>query len=87
MEDTPRSQTISPKSRRIAHRQHSSAAMGQQSYAPNGVSPVWFAMGVEPMVTEEPDEGNLHVRIWGAADKAAILRVEVPPYQLPDSGM
>ena len=26
------------------------------------------------------------VRMWEAADKAAIQRVEVPPCQLPDSG-
>ena len=31
-----------------------------KSYAPNGVWPVWFAMGAEPVATEEPDEGNLH---------------------------
>jgi hypothetical protein len=30
---------------------------------------------------------EVHVRIWGAADKAAILRVKVPPCQLPDSDM
>jgi len=40
---------------------------------------------VKRIRTEEPDEGNLHVRVWVAADKAAILRVQVPPCQLPDS--
>jgi len=38
---------------------------GQQSYAPNGVSPVWLAIGLQFMATEEPDEGNLQVRVCG----------------------
>ena len=36
---------------------------------------------------QEPYEVIPHVRIWVAADKAAILRVKVPPWQLSDSGM
>jgi hypothetical protein len=40
---------------------------GQQSYAPNGVMPVWLAIGMEPMTTEEPYEGNLHVRDCGGS--------------------
>jgi hypothetical protein len=48
---------------RIIH--HIEERLGQQSYAPNGVSPVWFAMSNSLWATEEPDEGNLHVRIWG----------------------
>ncbi len=26
---------------------------------------LWFSIGQKPLVTEEPDEGNLHVRICG----------------------
>ncbi len=37
---------------------------GQQSYVPNGVSPVWLVIGIQPLATEEPYEGNLHV-LWG----------------------
>ena len=29
--------------------------------------PVWLAIGIEPMTTEEPYEGNLHVRDCGGA--------------------
>ena len=39
--------------------------LGQHSEAPNGVSPVWFAMSGSCWAPEEPDEGNLHVRICG----------------------
>jgi len=59
MEDTRRSQTISTENQRIAE------SAGQQSYAPYGVSPVWFAIGGQPLATEEPYEGNLHVRVCG----------------------
>ena len=38
---------------------------GKHSYAPNGVSLVGLDIGVEPLATEEPYEGNLHVRICG----------------------
>jgi RNA-directed DNA polymerase len=48
---------------RIMH--HLSERLGQQSDAPNGVSPVWLAMSNSLWATEEPDEGNLHVRICG----------------------
>ncbi|MEE8382988.1 MAG: hypothetical protein V3R78_14045 [Thermodesulfobacteriota bacterium] len=27
--------------------------------------PIWLAIGIEPMTTEEPYEGNLHVRDCG----------------------
>ena len=40
---------------------------GKHSYAPNGVSLVGLAIGVEPLVTEEPDEGNLQVRVCGGS--------------------
>ena len=37
------------------HPQHL-VVLGQQSYAPNGVVPVWLVIGDEPVVTEEPGE-------------------------------
>ena len=37
---------------------------GQQSYAPIGVSPDWFLCR-KSQRTEEPDEGNLQVRVCG----------------------
>ena len=48
------------------HSQHL-AALGQQSYAPNGVVPVWLTIGDEPVATEEPGEGILHARVCGGA--------------------
>ena len=33
----------------------------------HGVSPVGLASGVEPLVTEEPYEGKLHVRVCGGS--------------------
>ena len=30
-----------------------------------GIVPVWLATGEELVATEEPDEGNLHVRVCG----------------------
>jgi hypothetical protein len=36
-----------------------------KSYAPNGVSPVWLAMGRKPLVTDEPDALIGHVRVCG----------------------
>jgi len=65
MGDTRRSQTISTESQGIARQAACKLFAGQQSYAPNGVSPVWFAIGLQPLATEEPYEGNLHVRICG----------------------
>ena len=63
MGDTRRSQTISTESQGIAKQVTLSA--GQQSYAPYGVSPVWLAIGGQPLATEEAYEGNLHVRVCG----------------------
>ena len=63
MEDTQRPQPISTENQRIAEQVTLSA--GQQSYAPYGVSPVWLAIGGQPLATEEPYEGNLHVRVCG----------------------
>ena len=63
MEDTQRSQTISTESQGIAKQVTLSA--GQQSHAPYGVSPVWLAIGGQPLATEDPYEGNLHVRVCG----------------------
>jgi hypothetical protein len=37
---------------------------GQQSYAPIGVSPDW-SLCRKSQRTEEPDEGNLQVRVCG----------------------
>ena len=47
--------------------------------------PQWIMQGSKVM-SEEPYALIGHVRIWGAADKAAIQRVKVPSCHLPDSG-
>ncbi len=39
-------------------------AAKKNSYAPIGVSPDWFLFQ-KRWRTEEPDEGNLHVRVCG----------------------
>jgi len=63
MGGTPGPQTISTQLQGIAEQVTLSA--GQQSYAPYGVLPVWLAIGGQPLATEEPYEGNLHVRVCG----------------------
>ena len=42
----------------------------------NGVLPVGLASGVEPLVTEEPDEGNLHT--YGTVGGGPFNRCSYP---------
>lgn len=74
MGDTQRSQTMSPENQGIAEQLvldqiFSIRAKLQDSkkYGPNGVSLVGFSIGIELMETEEPYEGNLHVRVCGGS--------------------
>jgi hypothetical protein len=72
-----RCKTTAPKTK--DHPQHLAAAMGQQSYAPNGRTTVWLARGEEPMTTEEPDELYSRPDLWGGRRVTGAFTRKVSP--------